>query len=181
MNRQLDIWMLLILGCLMAAGVVGIGLFLPVEEGPKATYLIELGKILATGIIVGILGVWAKQVFERATEYKHELAVRTAARKELFEALQLGAREALQLLRDPKYDAARAFDVLFGGRTVDFEGLLEKWKAIEPDTASAVLSSFHGLEAAFYKQGLSQEFRDRAQPEIIGWSKQFASRALGVT
>lgn len=179
MNRRLEMWLLIIVGGLMAAGVVGIGLYLPVKESPKATYLIELGKILAAGLIVGILGVWAKQVFERVALNKQELVLRAAARKELFETLEMGARKALRLIRDPNYDAARSFSILFAVKGSDFEALLVRWKELEPDAANLVLSSYIKLESAFNKQYLSQEFRDIAKPEIQGWAKQFSSRIMG--
>jgi hypothetical protein len=49
--------------------VVVIYFTLPSTEAPRATMGIELAKILAAGLAVGTLGVWARQALE-GTAYR---------------------------------------------------------------------------------------------------------------
>ncbi len=181
MKRQIDTWMLGIVGIILTAGVVAIYLTLPNTVNPRATFLIEVAKILASGVVVGILGVWAKQALEHAVERKQQLETRLAAQRGLFKSLQAATREALRSLRDPKESDVGRFDYLFKLEDTDFESLLDQWEVLEPaGPARQIRSLYQDLEAEFNKIRLAPQFRDKAEKEVLKWSKQFSSRALGL-
>jgi hypothetical protein len=180
MKQQTDTWILSIVGTILIAGVVAIYVTLPETTNPRATFSIEVAKILASGVIVGIIGVWVKQALERAAERKQQVDARLAAQRGLFKSLQAATRGALRLLRDPHVSSVGPFDNLFRVDDADFESLLDQWEVLEPaGPAKQVKSSYQVLEEEFNRVRLAPEFRDRAKNEIIEWSKQFASRALG--
>jgi len=181
MKRQMDTWMLSIVGTILIAGVVAIYLTLPQTTTPRSTFLIEVAKILASGVVVGIIGIWAKQALERAADRKQQFEARLAAQRAFFKSLQAATREALRSLSDPRFSDVGRFDYLFKVEDTDFESLLDQWEVLEPaGPARQVKSSYKVLEEEFNRVHLVPEFRDRAKKEVLEWTKQFSSRALGL-
>jgi hypothetical protein len=176
MKRQRDTWILGIAGLVLVAGVVAIYLALPAlpkTENPRATLLIEVGKILAAGVVVGILGVWAKQVLEGAAERRRQLEAQLTAKRDVFKSLRVATREALSRLRDPTLTYV-GFDHLFA---VDFRSLLDRWEELEPAAKPGIQglrSSYEELEAEYNKVGFAEEFRTDAVRALLKWSTQFS-------
>jgi hypothetical protein len=177
LKEKLILW---IVGLILVTVVVAIYQKLPDAETPKATFLIEVAKILLSGVVVGILGVWAKQALEGAVERKKQLEVRLTAKRDLFKSLHVATREAIRSFRDPVLRAGR-FDYLFKVDDMDFEGLLDQWEVLEPaGPARQIRSTYQDLEAEFRTVGLGQQLRDKAEREVMKWSKQLSSRILGL-
>jgi len=182
-KRQMDAWklvflvgMILILAAI--AGVIAIGLKLPNNDTPRATFLVEVAKILTAGVIVGFLGGGLKQLLDNAAEKKQKLEAQLATKKALYKSLQDATHKALRDLRDPKYRVG-SFDAILFHENRDFEALIEEWESFEPGPAGAVKSEYLALEDEFNKSGvLSDEFREKAKGELLAWSKQFSSWAL---
>jgi hypothetical protein len=165
----------------LAAGVVIITVSLPASPSPQATLLIELAKLFATAVLVGIFGVWAKQVLEHIELYKHELAARAAARKGLVESIQLCCRGALSCVADLKLTDVSAFSALFvyGDEKADFGEMLVRLKEFEPDVANSIQYSFDELEKDFNEQRLSPGFRKKADSVVATWSRKLGACVIG--
>lgn len=181
-KRRMDTWKLLVVGGTIIiiagiAGVVAIGLTLPGTENPRATFLVEVAKILAAGVVVGFLGGGAKRLWDHAAERKRQFEDQLTTQKALFKSLHTATRKALRSLRDPGYSRGDSLDTLLH-EDGDFEELLDQWEILEPAVAIKVKSSYKVLEEDFKNPHLTPELRSRAKKELLEWSKEISPRAF---
>jgi hypothetical protein len=171
---------LVILSALLVAAIIVIFLLLPNTETPRSRLLVEIAKILTAGLIIGILSVWVKQLFEKVIMRRENEKATFARKKELFQLLRRATREAYDGVDDEKHQVGN-FNILFKSDNNDFEDLLDEWEAFEPDgPVIKVRNSYKKLKEEFNNESkLTGSLREDIKKAALEWYKEFAAYAVG--
>jgi hypothetical protein len=153
---------------------------------PQLILKIETFKILANGLVIGIIAIWIKYLLDESAKSKETEKVRQTAKKELFLGITATLNTALVAIGDEKVSSMTNFPALFtagigSGDRKQYEELLLNWKNLEPNKpVKGALDDYRSLEKKFIENKWSDAFRKVAKPKVMEWREYFQNRSMGL-
>jgi hypothetical protein len=177
----------------LLAVVVSLGslIWLVVITPTKAEdFRLEVFKIVAQGLVIGIVGLWLKYLFDgmaiERDEQRKKLAEATADMQRLLEDVLLFLSRICTHAIDwvggeerPTVSATYAFTLHMNGTKYEYEWLLLNWAQVEKGSAAAAAKrAFLRLKDELEKTGDTQtkENQDRIKERCAVWGKYYDGR-----